>query len=73
MRDKLMATRVSPDVYKKLLQKCADGGCSTYEYLRSLVLADVGLAENLDEAEEPVQTELIVKNESDERRFDFRG
>lgn len=62
-----MATRVSPEIYKKLLQKCADGGCSTYEYLRQLVHLDVGLDEDEDVPEEPVdevvQTELKVEDE----------
>ena len=26
-----------------MLQKCADGGCSPYEYYRNLVYSDVGL------------------------------
>lgn len=70
MKNRQMTTRVSPQAYKKLMQKCADGGCSTYEYLRQLVHADVGLDVDEDIIEDPVQTELIVKNErNDERRI----
>jgi len=73
-QNRVITTRVSPAAYKKLLQKCADGGCSTYEYFRQLVHTDVGLnAENVlvpgdekplvEPEEEPVQTELKVENE----------
>jgi len=80
VRDQHLNTRVSPEAYKALLQKCADGGCSTYEYLRQLVHADVGLdvdgdvPEDLDRVQEPVQPELIVKNErDDENRIKILG
>jgi len=71
-QNRVITTRVSPVAYKKLLQKCADEGCSTYEYFRQLVHADVGLSVDRD-VPEKTQTELIVENESDERRFEFRG
>jgi len=79
VRGQHLNTRVSPEAYKSLLQKCADRGCTPYEYVRRLVHADVGLdvdgdvPADLEEGQEPVQTELIVENESNERRFDFRG
>ena len=38
---RMLTTRVSDDVYTKVLRKCADGGCSTYDYLRMLVETDV--------------------------------
>jgi len=69
VRDKPMTTRVSQEAYKVLLQKCADRGCSTYEYLRQLVHEDTGLAEeNGSAAPAPVvpklnQTELIAEDE----------
>ena len=76
-----MTTRVSPEAYKKLMQKCGEEGCSTYEYLRKLVHDDVGVevvpyvpqkpAEDPEEL--PKQTELIVEDEPNKRRFDFRG
>lgn len=62
-------TRVSPQAYQALLRKCADGECTPYEYVRRLIHADVGLdndgdvPEDLDEVQEPVQTELKVENE----------
>ena len=54
-------TRISQEAYKKLMQKCADGGCSTYEYLRHLVYADVGFI-----VEEPLATENIIQTELNE-------
>lgn len=42
-KGKQLNTRVSPEAFKAMMQKCADGSCSTYEYLRQLVHDDVGL------------------------------
>jgi len=65
-----MTTRVSAEAYQKLMQKCADGGCSTYEYLRQLVHDDVGVEvvpyvpqKPAEDPEVPKQTELSVKDE----------
>lgn len=74
-------TRIDPEAYKLLMMKCADQGCSTYKYLQQLVHADVGIdveaaavqESGVQEAPGPVQTELKAENESDERRFEFRG
>ena len=52
-----MTTRVSEEAYKELLQKCADRGCSTYEYLRQLVHADMGFNVDGDVPEKPVEEE----------------
>lgn len=66
-RNRVITTRVSPEAYKKMLQKCADGGCSPYEYFRHLVNEDVGLnvdgdaVKDLDRVQEPEQKVLIVK------------
>jgi len=70
-----MTTRVSPEAYRTLLQKCADRGCSTYDYLRWLVHADVGLNADGDvpAEEEPVQTELIDEDERVERGIRITG
>lgn len=71
-KGKQLNTRVSPEAFQVLMQKCADGSCTTYEYLRQLIHADVGL--NVDgrvpedpviEAEPLKQTEL-TKNERDD-------
>ena len=74
-RNKSVTFRVTPEKYKALLQKCADHGCSTYEYVRKLVYADIAgeTGVTIDPVEDPKQTELIKENESNERRFDFRG
>ena len=67
MKGQHLNTRVSPEAYQKLLRKCADGGCTPYEYVRQLIHADVGLDKNgdvpedLDEVQEPEQKVLIVK------------
>lgn len=64
-------TRVSPEAYQALLRKCAEGGCTPYEYVRRLIHSDMGLdvngdvPEDLGEVQEPVQKELSVKNERD--------
>lgn len=65
-------TRVSPEAFKAMMQKCANGGCSTYEYLRQLVHTDVGLdvdgqgpMELEVDAEPLVQTELIKNERND--------
>ncbi len=70
-------TRVSPEAYQALLRKCADGGCTPYEYVRQLIHSDVGLDVDGDVPEDhevldPVQTEL-VKNERIEGRINIVG
>ena len=66
-KNRVITTRVSPEAYKKMLQKCADGGCSPYEYFRNLVHSDVGLnvdgdaVKDLDRVQESEQKVLIVK------------
>ena len=67
-------TRVSPEAYQALLRKCANGGCTPYEYVRRLIHSDVGLDANGDvpEDQDPVQTEL-VKNERIEGRINIVG
>ena len=86
-RNRVITTRVSPEAYKKMLQKCADGGCSPYEYFRHLVYADIRLneaepvpeieAEPVPEPEEPdeemKQTELVKNGRSDEGRIRITG
>lgn len=64
-QDRPLNTRVSPETYKALLQKCADGGCSTYEYLRQLVHIDVGIgAEAVPEEPKKEKTLMdLIKNE----------
>jgi len=69
-------TRVSPEAYQALLRKCADGGCTPYEYVRQLIHSDMGLdvngdvPEDLPEVPVPVQMELKSENErNDERRI----
>lgn len=37
---RLIATRVSDEVYSKILRKCAGIGCSTYDYFKMLVEMD---------------------------------
>ena len=65
-------TRVSPEAYQALLRKCADGGCTPYEYVRQLIHSDMGLdvngdvPEDLGEVQEPVQKELELGNERDD-------
>ena len=66
VRDKSVTTRVSPEAYKALLQKCANGGCSPYEYLRQLVQEDMGFTGEAPDQME--QTEL--KNQDEQRRDD---
>jgi len=39
---RLIATRVSDDVYSKIMGKCSGLGCSTYDYLKMLVETDIG-------------------------------
>lgn len=74
-----MTTRVSPEAYRRLLQSCADQGCSTYQYLRQLVHADVGLdtegavIPDPEEVQDPVQTELKVNGGTDEERIRILG
>lgn len=67
-KGKQLNTRVSPEAFKAMMQKCADGSCTTYEYLRQLIHADVGL--NVDgkvpRDPEPVQTEL-TENERESK------
>jgi len=76
---KQVTTRVSLDVYKKVLQKCADGGCSPYEYFRQLVRADVAdhVQDPVEEpVEDPAQTkipELLKENERVEGRINVVG
>ena len=53
-------TRVSQKAYKALLQKCADKGCSPYEYLRQLVYADIGLDVQEPVAKKKNQTEWMI-------------
>jgi len=73
MKGRHLNTRISQRAYKEVLLKCADGGCSPYEYIRQLIHADVGLdvegdvPQELEEGSEaPIQTELIEKNERDD-------
>jgi len=87
-RNRVITTRVSPEAYKKMLQKCADGGCSPYEYYRNLVYSDVGLNvegvdidkvvpadENPIVEEEPVPEEEEKEDERDniEKRYKIVG
>ena len=72
-KGKQLNTRVSPDAFQALMQKCADGSCTTYEYLRQLVHADVGLdvdgrvpGDPVIEAEPLVQMEL-TENERESK------
>ena len=55
-------TRINPEAYKLLMLKCADQGCSTFEYVRRLVHADVGLDVNGDvpEDQEPVEKQKTL-------------
>jgi len=53
-------TRISQEAYKKLMQKCSEEGCSTYEYLRQLVNADIGLLVEED-PEEPAGKQTLLK------------
>ena len=67
VKNRQMNTRVSPEAYQKLMQKCADEGCSTYEYLRQLVHDDVGV--EVVPVEGPKQTELIENERSGARKI----
>jgi len=77
VRVKPLSTRVEPETYSALLLKCSEKGCSTYEYLRALVVADVGPVVDVQdvlEVEEAAPTEfqakLVIKNDgNDERRI----
>ena len=82
-QNRVITTRVSPAAYKKLLQKCADGGCSTYEYFRQLVHTDVGLneaepvpeieAEPVPDPEEPKEEEKEDERDNIEKRYKIVG
>jgi len=83
-RNRVITTRVSPEAYKKMLQKCADGGCSPYEYYRNLVYADVGIneaepvpeieADPVPEPEEPVpEEEKEDERDNIEKRYKIVG
>jgi len=86
-QNRVITTRVSPAAYKKLLQKCADGGCSTYEYFRQLVHTDVGLNEAIPvpeieaesvpepvpEPEEPNEEEKEDERDDIEKRYKIVG
>ncbi len=76
-RAKSITTRVSKEAYAQILRKCADLECSPYDYVRALVNQDLEIptetpAESLSPPAKG-QIELNEKNESDERRFDFRS
>lgn len=79
VRDQHLNTRISPEAYKKLLQKCANGGCTPYRYLRQLIHTDVGVDVDgvflAEVQEEPVQTELKDENEHNniEKRYRIVG
>jgi hypothetical protein len=36
-----VATRISQGDYSRMLNRCADGGCSPYEYLQKLIIDDL--------------------------------
>ena len=72
-KGKQLNTRVSPEAFKAMMQRCADGGCSTYEYLRQLVHADVGLdVDGKALGDAVVEAELLIQTEltENERRDD---
>jgi len=58
-----------------MLQKCADGGCSPYEYFRHLVNEDVGLneADPVPEPEEPEEEEKEIERDNIEKRYKIVG
>ena len=57
---KLIATRVSEDIYSKILQKCADSGCSTYDYLKMLIETDTNEIKEIKQANDKEAVRLAI-------------
>ena len=53
---KLVATRV----YSKILKKCADSGCSTYDYFKMLIETDTSEAKEIKQANDKEAVRLAI-------------
>jgi len=74
VKGRQLNTRVSPEAFKVMMQKCADGGCSTYEYLRQLVHADVGLDVDGKGPRDPsLDADLLIQTELTENERNDSG
>ena len=49
---RMISTRISDDEFNKIMKKCGDLGCSTYEYFKALIQTDI-----MDEKPDKLQTE----------------
>jgi len=65
VRDQHLNTRITPEAYKNLLNKCADRGCTPYTYLRELIHADVK-PDVLEEPEDLGEEEPVPEEEENE-------